>query len=658
MSKRLLLLITGALVCLTVLTSTWADETLQPRPSPAELGQVPHFTQPTLSQTGSWFAAFGMIDGERTLMVENLENKNLKPYLVAGPDWHLRWYRWLADDRLLLSISTPETNYGVPVTVTRLVVVDPKKRKTRMMFIRDTNKFNYQIQDRVVSLLQDDPARILVSLNPINPSKPQVRRADLRRFRLSKATVQANLPGIHQWYADTKGNVRVGSGFTLDQGQPVLKLKDPRGKWRSFPEEAGSAGFDILALPSNNQDLLYVSSDHEHPLGAVYEFYISTGRFGPKLAVDERSAIASVDLDHAGNSISAIHFESELVPTLYLDPWLKRFNKRLSKLLPNTNNELVSVPENRKRAIIRSYASNVPPHYYLYEADKKTIRYISAQHPQLRKRALATTELTSYKARDDLEIPAYITLPSGFTTATAKNLPFVVLPHGGPHSRNFLRFDWLTQLFASQGYGVLQMNFRGSTGYGADFFRAGRRQWGQAMQDDVTDGTHWLVQQGLADPKRLCIAGGSYGGYAALMGLVKEPQLYRCAISLNGVTDLVALLSSSKHFIGGKYRNRFIGNLWRDRASLINNSPARQADKIQSPILLVQGEDDRVVDRKQALKMQAALLKAGKTFEYIELPQGDHYLSRETNRQAFANKATTFLAEHLGDSDSDDKKVL
>lgn len=655
MSKPLLALLTLALITTAVPVTTRASETTEIpkiRPSAEELGQVPTFSRMSLSPSGAWFATFLDLRGQRTLVIENLDNKAIAPFPVSSEKWRLNWYRWLSDQRMLVSVSVPSANSGTPITVTRLVLVDPAKRNIKIMFERDTNRFNFQIQDRVVSLLPDDPDAILVAFNPDNPAKPQVRRARLNRLRLSKNKVQTHISGIHGWRADVSGDVRVGYGFTADQRLPLLKMKDATGKWLNFPERAANAGFEVLGLPANNPNIVYVSSDHEHPLGALYEFNIIENTFGAKLAFNKRSAIASIELNDAGDAISVVNFESELVPTLYLDPWLKRFNKHLSSLLPKTTNRLISVSKDRERAIIRSYASDDPPHYYLYRAKLKSISYLNSQYPQLAERALASTELTTYKARDGLEIPAYVTLPSGHDTSSAKNLPFVVLPHGGPHARNFLRFDWLAQLIASRGYGVLQMNFRGSTGYGADFFEAGAKQWGQAMQDDITDGTHWLIEQGLANPQKICIAGGSYGGYAALMGLVKEPQLYQCGISLNGVTDLVTLLSSSSRYIGGRFSTRFIGNLWRDRTSLKENSPARHASKIEAPILLVQGEKDRVVNRRQAIRMQKALNKAGKTFEYIELPDGDHFLSRETNRLEFTRAAVAFLAQHLGEPDS------
>ena len=180
------------------------------------------------------------------------------------------------------------------------------------------------------------------------------------------------------------------------------------------------------------------------------------------------------------------------------------------------------------------------------------------------------------------------------------------------------------------------------------FEEAGRKQWGQSMQDDITDGTHWAVAQGLADPKRICIVGGSYGGYAALMGAAKEPTLYRCALSFNGVTDLPALLRSERRYIGGKFTTRFIGDLWKDRGMLAANSPVNLAAQISVPVLLVHGEDDRIVSVKQSRAMHKAMQKrGGSKVTYVELPGGDHSLTNYANRITFAEESTRFLANHL-----------
>ena len=194
---------------------------------------------------------------------------------------------------------------------------------------------------------------------------------------------------------------------------------------------------------------------------------------------------------------------------------------------------------------------------------------------------------------------------------------------------------------------MLQMNFRGSTGYGVEFQELGANQWGQLMQDDITDGTRWLIEQGLADANRICIAGGSYGGYAALMGAAKESKLYRCAASFNGVSDLRQLVKDQLKYVDGRYASRFIGNLWRDKDMLIQNSPVNLAEQIDIPILLVHGKDDRVVPVAHSQRMADALVS--KPVTYVELPKGDHNFSSATTRIAFARQLVAFLNENLGE---------
>jgi len=193
----------------------------------------------------------------------------------------------------------------------------------------------------------------------------------------------------------------------------------------------------------------------------------------------------------------------------------------------------------------------------------------------------------------------------------------------------------------------LQMNFRGSSGYGEEFMAAGDKQWGQAMQDDITDGSKWLVSAGIADPERIAISGSSYGGYAALMGAVKTPDLYQCAISFAGVTDLPDLIRDARNYVNGRYSTRHIGNLWREGPMLRENSPARRAEDISIPILLMHGEKDRVVDPAQSRKMARTLQRMNKDVTYIEFENGDHYLSLYANRLRFLEETERFLSRCL-----------
>ncbi|WP_051241850.1 alpha/beta hydrolase family protein [Azohydromonas australica] len=249
------------------------------------------------------------------------------------------------------------------------------------------------------------------------------------------------------------------------------------------------------------------------------------------------------------------------------------------------------------------------------------------------------------QARDGLSLAAYLTHARNGGTAPG---PLVLLPHGGPYARDDASFDPWTELLANRGYTVLQVNFRGSSGYGAEFQKAGLQRWGQEMQEDLEDAVQWAVSQGVADPRRICIVGASYGGYAALMGVVKTPHLYRCAVSFAGVSNLTDLALHWTEFIGGKEGSRrVLGNWWQDRERLRATSPALQAQRIEVPVLLVHGTADRRVPVEQSRDMAKALASAGRSYRYMEQEGGDHHFSRQAHHTEFLRELEAFLQAHL-----------
>jgi len=307
--------------------------------------------------------------------------------------------------------------------------------------------------------------------------------------------------------------------------------------------------------------------------------------------------------------------------------------------------ELIDRTDDGHRDLILASTGAQPETLYLLDraaGKPSTLNPIGATYPWIPDAAAAPVKPVDYPARDGLKIHGYITFPPG--PAPTGPIPFVVLPHGGPGARDKLDFDFLAQMIASRGYGVLQPNFRGSTGRGVAFEAAGLQEWGLHMQDDVTDGTKWLIDQTLADPQRICIVGWSYGGYAALMGAIKEPGLYRCVASMAGVTDL-------KREFGWPQQQRSLfggGSLEGDLAHLDENSPLRQADKIKVPILLLHGKLDINVPDEDTEKMAKALESEHKKFEVVYFPDDDHYLFHEANRMTLMTKLEKFLKDNLG----------
>ncbi len=270
------------------------------------------------------------------------------------------------------------------------------------------------------------------------------------------------------------------------------------------------------------------------------------------------------------------------------------------------------------------------------------LEFVLSSNDQLPQELMADIKPIEYEARDGLKIHGYLTLPKD---KEAKKLPAVIFPHGGPAARSTQSFNTWTQFFASRGYAVLQPNFRGSIGYGDKFHELGDNQWGGTMQDDVTDGTKWLIEQGIADPANICIVGASYGGYAALMGAVKEPDLYKCAISINGVANLTAIISFGRQFVGGKAWTKKIG-LEGESAKLV--SPYYQAKKIKVPVLIVQSKDDPVVPNRQGNDMYKRLKYLKKPVTYVEVDNGDHHLDTAETRLAAFKAMEKFLAKHIG----------
>ena len=304
----------------------------------------------------------------------------------------------------------------------------------------------------------------------------------------------------------------------------------------------------------------------------------------------------------------------------------------------------------RQKVIVKVDGPFQPSAFYLLDRSTHKATKIATTYRELTQADLGQVKPYPYKARDGLDIPGYLTLPPG---KQPKNLPVVIMPHGGPMARDSLGFDWWAQFLANRGYAVLQPNFRGSSGYGEKFLEAGYGQWGLKMQDDVTDGVKKLIADGIADPKRICIVGGSYGGYAALAGAAFTPDLYACAASWAGVSDLGEFLRTRSQDYGRDFAmisswSHFIGDRYDDSDKLDAASPAKNAARIKCPILLMHGTADSTVRINQSEIMRRALERAGKKVEFIEFEKETHYMETADTRIRVLQALEKFLAANIG----------
>ena len=333
----------------------------------------------------------------------------------------------------------------------------------------------------------------------------------------------------------------------------------------------------------------------------------------------------------------------------WLDPEVGGVHASLSRVFKDKDVELRGWSVDRTRYVARVTSPSAPPVWYLFDKARKELSPLGEEYPELKDAVLGTTRWITYKARDGLEIPAYLTLPPGAPAKGAK-APLIVLPHGGPGSRDTYEFDFLAQFLATRGYAVLQPQFRGSWGFGKAFEDAGNGQWADKMQTDLLDGIAAVAASGDADPARTCIVGASYGGYAALAGAAFHPEAYRCAAAIAGVSDL-GLLSVEQARLYGRDSGsmqefrKMLGGA--PSAKILASSPVHQVAGIRAPILLIHGDKDTVVPIEQSLNMAEALKAAGKPVEMVTLADENHYLTRTATRTQMLEALGAFLAKNL-----------
>jgi dienelactone hydrolase len=456
--------------------------------------------------------------------------------------------------------------------------------------------------------------------------------------------IESGSPYTDEWILDAAGRPVARSEWNPESRRYTILAK--RGEsWHSIYSAEIDYEFHLAGLSADGNSLIARS-----PRGSdrfkVWTIPLSGGE--PSLLYEHpRYDVISVEFDRFSGAPTGYWVGGPNPTMVWTDPKFESIQKAISKAFAGKITFVHDRSADYKRIVAEVESPTSPPVYFLVDFGKGSADIIGEAYPTLADATLGTLESTTYKAPDGYEIPAYLTLPPGLEP---KSLPLVVFPHGGPYSRDLGDFDWWAQFLATRGYVVLQPQFRGSTGFGAELFRAGHKQWGRGMQDDISAGVRDLVERGVVDPKRVCIVGGSYGGYAALAGAAFTPELYACAISVNGVTDIPQMAGFIRER-GGDDSDAF--RAWRDligdpsEQDIIAFSPSRSVESIKAPILLIHGTNDTVVPPSQSRIFSQLLKQRGKAHELIELPGEDHWLSTGGSRLTVLQSLETFLATHL-----------
>jgi dipeptidyl aminopeptidase/acylaminoacyl peptidase len=617
---------------------------------PAEtFGRLPAIQRILVSPGGSHLAALEWREGQPYLAMYDLSKGLGSPpkrmHLDVGKKIEERvdQLHWLNDDTVGVVIAYEAIRSHVPTLETRLFAIKRDLSVGRLIPEPRTDvPYNPQYQHRIIDYLREDPDQILMALDRSGYG------TELGVFRVHIDTGQVDevLSGgkdVADWSVDQQGRVRLRHEIReLHERIRVRNLKT--GKWELLDKaERGERGALRVLAFAENPEILYVLLSNDDGFDQLHEFDLRTGLPGRVVLAFPFRDVLGIETDpYTRKVIGAYHAEHHRL-THYFDENLADVQSSIDRALPDTNNIIESFDRERSRFVILATGPKHPGTYYLYEASDSRLREIRNRYPGvLAPDRLVDVEATSYTARDGQVIPAYLTRPRG-----EPPYPMVLLPHGGPSVRDYLAYDYLAQFLASRGYLVLQPNYRGSTGYGAAFETAGYGQWGLLMQDDLTDGTRAMITRGLADPERICIVGWSYGGYAALMGAIKTPKLFRCAVSGAGVTDLPKMLSERARYKFFDKNQPSVGSFKADREKLRDNSPINNVDAVRIPILLVHGDQDLVVPISHSKRMASKLKKARKQYEFVVLEDGNHHLESESNRIRFLQEIDRFLARYL-----------
>jgi dipeptidyl aminopeptidase/acylaminoacyl peptidase len=441
-----------------------------------------------------------------------------------------------------------------------------------------------------------------------------------------------------QFQVGPDGQALARADYDTEAGRWTLNVMTAHG-WKEAHVEIDKIDTpSILGLGRDGRSLLVATKGEQGE--EVHEVGLSDLSWSPPIAELEDRAILRDPRTHfligsVGQGMSRTEYA-------FFDPHDQAAWEAATKPFHDEEVELESWSADRHVLVLKVEGPRDGVGYFVVDTSKGSAAWLADEYAAIGPDAVSEKRVLTYKAADGMEIPAYLTVPRN---RPAKGLPLIVLVHGGPAARDEPGFDWWSQALASQGYAVLQPQYRGSAGFGQKHLEAGYGQWGRKMQTDVSDGVRYLAASGEIDPKRVCIVGASYGGYAALAGAVFDPSAYRCAVSLAGPSDLGRMLGGVGD-LSVRYWDRFMGSTSSQDRALDAISPALHADKAAMPILLIHGQDDTVVRYEQSREMEAALKRAGKPVEFVTLKGEDHWLSRSDTRLQMLEATVDFLKAH------------
>jgi len=500
-----------------------------------------------------------------------------------------------------------------------------------------------KVKADVVDMLEDDDGHLIVSHNRRDESVFDVFRIDIAT---GAATMLAQNPGnVTTWHTDHDGKLRA-AGTSDGVNTSLLYREREDQDFTPILTTSFKEAVQPLFFTFDNRKL-YVASNRGRDKAAIFEFDPATALEGALLVESAEADVEALFHSRKRKVLTSARWVTSKVQRKFFDAHTEAMYRDIEARLPGYDVTLTSSNKDEDKFVVAAMSDRTPGKRYLYDSNARTLELLADIAPWLPEAQLSSMQPIVFEARDGLAIHGYLTLPQG---RDPRNLPVVVNVHGGPWARDVWGFNPEVQFLANRGYAVLQVNFRGSTGYGRKFWEASFREWGRKMQDDLTDGVQWLIAQGVADPSRIAIYGGSYGGYATLAGLAFTPDLYACGVDYVGVSNLLTFMKSIppywKPFLA--MLQEMVGDMEKDEAMLRAASPVFSADRIKSPLLIAQGAKDPRVVKSESDQMVDAMRKRGVEVEYLVKDNEGHGFRNEENRFEFYESMERFLAKHIG----------
>ena len=499
------------------------------------------------------------------------------------------------------------------------------------------------IQARITDDLEDDPNFMLVALNKRNPQIHDVYRLNVNNGDMDM--IAENPGNISGWGTDHDGKLRIA---TTSDGvnTSLLYRENEEDDFKSILTTNFKESVSPLFFTFDNKEL-YVSSNRGRDKSAIFKFDLETAKEGELIFEHDEVDVYGLMSSKKRKVITGVSYTTDKRQIHFFDKWRENLQSTLESQLKGVEVAISGLSKDETKAIVVTYSDRSRGTYYYYDIENDNLTKLADLSPWLNEDDMAFMKPIKYKSRDGLTIPGYLTLPLDYKKG--EKLPVVINPHGGPWARDNWGFNPEIQFLANRGYAVLQMNFRGSVGYGREFWEISFKQWGKTMQDDITDGVNWLIEEGIADPDRIAIYGASYGGYATLAGLTFTPDIYACGVDYVGVSNIFTLLETLPPYweLGRQMMYEMIGNPETEKELLEAASPLFHIDKIKAPLLVAQGANDPRVKQAESDQIVDALKAKGIDVPYILKEDEGHGFYNEENQFDFYQEMEKFLDKHL-----------